>query len=136
MIKRLTAVILLLACFLLSSCRSEKEAIWQPPQNDPGQNQEGQKNEGDPSEPEIDGTPDNEAEPSISLLDLSIIEQDGMTVEHVFMASEDIIFIFTSKYQNGTVSEQSYLYTYSLNQEPNEMCQRRQNSVMLFEING
>lgn len=116
MIKRLTAVILLLACFLLSSCRSEKEAIWQPPQNDPGQNQEGQKNEGDPSEPEIDGTPDNEAEPSISLLDLSIIEQDGMTVEHVFMASEDIIFIFTSKYQNGTVSEQSYLYTYSLNQ--------------------
>ena len=65
-------------------------------QNDPGQNQEGQKNEGDPSEPEIDGTPDNEAEPSISLLDLSIIEQDGMTVEHVFMASEDIIFIFTS----------------------------------------
>lgn len=114
--KSLTAITAALLCLLfLFSCGS-KERNDPPP--DDGTPDEGRN---PPvivdDDPPPKGSSPASVDGSVMKIDLSYLDEKGLTVENIFAASDDTILIFASAINDGIVSERASLFTYSVSKD-------------------
>jgi len=120
MIKRLTALLLAVISLLTLAACGEKQLLIDPAPPEEQTEAPPQEHAVTPQKtPEVtapDSVPADDAG-LVRRIDPTFLISRGMTVDSVFLASSDVLFIFTSHVRSGVLSETSYLYTYSLTRD-------------------
>ena len=120
MTKRVTAILFEALLLLCAACGKGGDDRGQTANNTPDDRPdisdtptipEDDKPKADiPGSTAVDGGP-------VRMIDPSFLTDNGMTVENIFACSDDTILVFASSLSAGVVSEQTWLYTYSISDD-------------------
>ena len=120
MTKRVIAILFASLLLLCAACGKGGDAPGQTandtPDDLPGITDDPAPPEDDKPKADIPGSTAVDGGP-VRMIDASLLTDNGMTVENIFACSDDTILVFASSLSSGVVSEQTWLYPYSVSDD-------------------